>query len=158
MRNWQVWMPKSLAQPAEMTDGEGRCLQCWVILRAQCTIRLVGHRLACDGVLAFVPLVTALGTDDLPEFQFEIIMYRKTSHNVPVKSQDAPCSRSPLRKLGCHVNIQWLPNYTPLSGKELFKETEIQNTLSKVYALNCISLQWISVCKVNIVIFDIPNG
>ena len=83
---------------------------------------------------------------------------QKTSHNVPVKSQDTPCSRSPLRKLGCHVNIQWLPNYTSLSGKELFKETEIQNTLSKVCALNCISLLWIPDCKVNIVRFNIPDG
>lgn len=56
---------------------------------------------------------------------------QKTSHSVPVKSRDTPCSRSPLRKLDCHVKIQWLPNYTSLSVKELFKENEIQNTLSK---------------------------
>lgn len=83
---------------------------------------------------------------------------RKTSHNVQVKSKDTPCPRSPLRKLDCHVNTQWLPSHTSPSGKRLFRETEILNTLSEVCALSCISLLWIPDCKVNIVVFNIPDG
>lgn len=74
---WQVWVPKWLTQPAEPTDSEVMCLQCWVTLRAWSTLRLWGPRSDCNGVLAFVRLVNSLGMDDFPELQFEIIMYRK---------------------------------------------------------------------------------
>lgn len=42
--------------------------------------------------------------------------------NVPLKSQNTPCSRLAQRKLFCHVKTQQLP-----SGELPFKENEILN-------------------------------